>query len=324
MASIRTDLVRQAIERFPSLPNRAISRYILHTHGAIFDGDLEKIRDAVRYQRGAHGEEKRLKIGSKVLKRTGPVEMPLTWGRVRKPFRLSPGLWATLADIHAPFHEAKAIESAVCYCQKQKVTGLLFNGDLQDCAAVSFWTTVDRRNFDLEIESFLDFLDFIQSEFPKAEKVWKPGNHEYRLPRYYAAKAPELIGIPLAAFDVVLGLEHRGIEMLEYKQIVMAGKLPILHGDEYRMSTAVNPARGLFLKTNSWALCSHFHRTSEHSERNIQGQLLTTWSTGCLCNLSPDYQPSGNWNHGFALVAVEKDGNFEVENRRILPNGKVV
>ena len=183
MASIRTDLVRQAIERFPSLPNRAIARYLLHSHGTIFDGDLEKIRHAVRYQRGAQGEEKRLIIGSRALKRTGPVEMPLTWGRVRTPHKLSPGLWGVLADIHNPFHEARAIESAVCYCQKQKVTGLLFNGDLQDCAAVSFWPTVDRRNFDLEIESFLDFLDFIQSEFPKAEKVWKPGNHEYRLPR---------------------------------------------------------------------------------------------------------------------------------------------
>ena len=31
-----------------------------------------------------------------------------------------------------------------------------------------------------------------------------------------------------------------------------------------------------------------------------------------------------NWNWGFAFVNVEEDGNFEVTNRRILSNGKVV
>jgi len=41
--------------------------------------------------------------------------------------------------------------------------------------------------------------------------------------------------------------------------------------------------------------------------------------------MHPDYAPYGtNWNWGFAIVNVEKNGNFEVVNRRILPNGKVV
>lgn len=35
-------------------------------------------------------------------------------------------------------------------------------------------------------------------------------------------------------------------------------------------------------------------------------------------------QRQSNWNWGFALVNVEKNGDFEVENRRILPSGKVV
>jgi hypothetical protein len=42
------------------------------------------------------------------------------------------------------------------------------------------------------------------------------------------------------------------------------------------------------------------------------------------CDLNPDYAPYGNWNWGFALVDVEKNGNFTVENHRILPSGAVV
>jgi len=116
-----------------------------------------------------------------------------------------------MPDVHVPFHEPKPIEAAVKYAQDQGATGILFNGDLQDCAAVSFWPSTSKRDFDKETETMLDFLDFIEKEFPGIPKVWKPGNHEYRLPRYYGAKAPELIGMPLMSFDVVLGLEYRNI-----------------------------------------------------------------------------------------------------------------
>ena len=319
----RVELVRRTIEKFKHLPNRTIARYILHHYGVMFDGDLEKIRSAIRYQVGQNGEDSKKRIGGKVIAKER-CTIPPTWRIQRQVHTLPAGLWFIMPDTHVPFHEPKPIEAAVKYAQEQGVAGILFNGDLQDCAAVSFWPSTSKRDFDKETETMLDFLDFIEKEFPNRPKVWKPGNHEYRLPRYYGAKAPELIGMPLMAFDVVLGLEYRNIEMLQYKQIVMAGKLPILHGDEYKISTAVNPARGLFLKAQSWAACAHFHRTSEHTERRIDGTLLTTWSMGCLCDLSPDYNPYGAWNWGFMLVNVEKDGNFEVENRRILPNGKVV
>jgi hypothetical protein len=105
----------------------------------------------------------------------------------------------------------------------------------------------------------------------------------------------------------------------------MAGKLPILHGDEVRLAAVnVNPARSLFLKTNSWAMCSHLHRDSQHSSKNIFEQYLTTWSTGCLCDMHPTYNPFGNqWTWGFAIVTVDSNGDFGVENKRILPSGKV-
>jgi hypothetical protein len=107
--------------------------------------------------------------------------------------------------------------------------------------------------------------------------------------------------------------------------MVMAGKLPIFHGDEFRaLSIAVNPARGLYLRAKTWALCGHYHNTSEHTPKDCHGTYLTCWSVGCLCDLSPDWNPYGNWNHGFALIDIEKNGQFTVTNKRILSNGKVV
>jgi hypothetical protein len=57
----------------------------------------------------------------------------------------------------------------------------------------------------------------------------------------------------------------------------------------------------------------------------LKGELITTWSFGCLCDLEPEYNPYGNdWNWGFGLISIEKSGHFEVINLRVLPSGKVV
>lgn len=319
----KTKIVFDAVQRFQTLPTRTIARYILDNYGDLWDGNLERIRTAIRRRRGTSGEEKRREV---YVLPTGDVKMPKTWGEVREPYVLSPGLYVFLPDIHVPFHSVVAVESAVAYAKSQKVTGIIFPGDAQDCASISFWGSRRKRNFDKEVEIFIDFLNFIQREFPSEKKVYLPGNHEYRLPRMYQTRVPDLMGLPLLAMDAVLNFEGRGFDFLEYSRLIMAGELPVLHGHELGgVSTAVNPARGLMLKTKSFAMCAHFHRTSEHTDRSIRNKLLTTWSMGCLCDLSPDWFPYGNnWNWGFALVNVEKDGNFEVENKRILPNGKVV
>ena len=319
----RSDIIKEALRRFPKLPTQTIARYILHNYGAFFDGSLENIRHSLRYRLGADGSKMRER-NKNIIKRP-EIKMPVTWRRQRPPYKLKPGLWLVLSDTHIPFHEPKPIEAAIKYGQEKQATGILFNGDMQDCAAVSYWPSAIKRDFDKEIEATIDFLDFLEQELP-VPIVYKPGNHEYRLPRLFASKVPDLIGVPLQAMDTVLGLESRGIEFLDYHQIVYAGKLPIIHGHEIMaISRAVNPARGLFMRTKSWSACSHCHSTSEHSERNIQGNYLTTWSFGCLSDLNPDYcSVASPWNWGFGMINVEKSGQFVVENLRILPNGKVV
>ncbi|MDD5265154.1 MAG: hypothetical protein PHU43_10035, partial [Candidatus Bipolaricaulis sp.] len=288
----------------------------------IFDGNLENIRSSIRYYTGAQGEGHR-KTNKHII--AHELRLPPTQRRARPPYRLESGLWLALFDAHVPFHELKPLEAAIKYGKDRNVDGLLLGGDTHDCASVSFWPTAIKRDFDKELESLLDFLDFLNREFPDKKKVYKRGNHEYRLDRYYQINAPELKGVGLDAMDDVYGLDERGYDVVDDKQMILAGKLPIFHGHEFQnISRAVNPARGLFLKTKSWAMCGHCHTTSEHTSKNIQGTLLTTWSVGCLCDLSPDYNPFGNdWSWGFALVNVEKNGDFEVVNKRVLPSGKV-
>ena len=317
-------MAKDTLRRFPDLPKMTLANYLIKVHGDLYDDDIEKARAKLRYWAGKSGKKDRGR-GEKIPDDDRPT-MPRSRAPVRTPYTLPHGTWLVLADAHVPYHSQRAVESAIQHGQASGVDGVLLNGDVQDCKALSFWPDIDRRSFPREVEAMIDFLDFLQGEFSGARFVYKPGNHEDRVDQYYASNAPELIGLPTAQLETVLGLEARAIEFLGRKQLINAGELPIFHGHELRMvSTVVNPARGLFQRCKHSAMGAHHHRSSEHNESDVTGRLHTTWSLGCLCDLKPDYNPEcNNWNHGFAILSVEKDGSFEVENRRILPNGKVV
>jgi predicted phosphodiesterase len=328
--SRKSKIVKDAIRRFYHLGNRTIARHLIASHPEHFrnkktgEVDIEVARTAVRYHTGKFGKKNREK-GTGELFRDTPVKMPQTWARKRTPHELGVGLWLVLSDVHIPFHSEKAIESAIQTGIAEKVDGVFLNGDIWDAQAVSFWPQTT-RNFNKEIEAMIDFLDWLSRCFQGKKIVYKPGNHEYFLPRYIISNAPELIETPVDAVEKIFGFEERNIEFLDYMQIVKAGKLPIFHGHELRyLDRTVNPARGLSMRIFSYGACSHCHSTSMHPGRNIEGVDITCHSFGCLCNLSPDYDPYNmKWNWGFGLVNVEKNGDFEVINRRILPSGKVV
>jgi len=105
--------------------------------------------------------------------------------------------------------------------------------------------------------------------------------------------------------------------------LIYAGRLPILHGHEYGGFGVggVNPARGLSLKSFSSSLVGHSHRTSSHSERDINDKVMSWFSTGCLCGLHPEYAILNKWNQGFCYI--DTDGQeFAVNNFKI-HKGKV-
>jgi hypothetical protein len=131
--------------------------------------------------------------------------------------------------------------------------------------------------------------------------------------------------MPEMGLDRWLHLDKHNISLVEDKRIVMLGQLPVLHGHEKGkgISSPVNQARGAFLRLNHTVLEGHGHRTSGHCEPDMFGREVFCWSTGCLCELHPAYAPINKMNHGFALVDVQADGEFDVTNLRITAEGKV-
>lgn len=231
------------------------------------------------------------------------------------------GNWLVLSDIHIPYFDKYTIEQAVKEGKRRRVDGIFLNGDVMDCASLSTHKKYKRAPSygEVEIPMALEFVEYLRETFPKARILWKNGNHEERMLVYLMQKAAELADMKDLRIEEFLEFKRCGVEKVEDRRIVRLGKLNVIHGHELQGGGGVNPARWLFLKTCQVALCGHFHRTSEHFDRNMNDFLNACWSVGCMCQLHPHWNPLNKWNHGFAVVELNgKDGgDFHVHNLRV-------
>lgn len=261
------------------------------------------------------------------LKKSPKLELPESIHKKFPAERVdSNGWWLVLGDVHIPHHDRKTVELAVAEAKRRKCKGVLLNGDILDSHEVS---RHDRDPSALryvdEVERGKQFLGWLRKQLPSARIIYKHGNHDERLDAYIIGRAPALFGLEGVNLESILHFEDYSIESVRDRRVVQLGHLNVIHGHEYPggASSSVNPARGLYLKARSVAMCGHHHRTSEHHARDIKGKSEAAWSVGCACDLSPRWMPLTDWNHGFAFVHLDKGGEFGVENKRVL-NGRLL
>lgn len=81
-ANPSTAIVKEAMARFPHLPNQTLARYLLYNYPGTFQS-LEHVRRIIRYyygDSGAKDREKRPKVNR-------VVQMPFTWRKNGTPGR---------------------------------------------------------------------------------------------------------------------------------------------------------------------------------------------------------------------------------------------
>ena len=325
--SAKSELVAELCRKHPEATTIGLARRLAKEHPALF-ASVEAARSAVRLQRGANGNMHR-ELAS-VPRQPGKAgyapSCPPSFADTFEPFELKgTERLGVISDIHVPYHCEKAWEAAV-NSLKGRIDTLLINGDYIDCYQVSHWEKKPtKRRFKEELDSSIAGLRWMRESFPKARIVLKLGNHDERWEKFVWNRAPEIYDLPQCQIESILELDKLGIECVKDQRVVLAGKLPILHGHELQKGIAapVNAARGCFLRTNHSLLVGHSHRTSTHVEPDMFGREVAVWSTGMLCAQNPEYNRFAKSNWGFAYVHIEKDGEFSVENYRISKDWKV-
>jgi predicted phosphodiesterase len=248
-----------------------------------------------------------------------PYNLPKSDEREWTPYEIKGKRILVLSDIHVPYHNIKAITAVIDYAKEWRPDTILINGDGVDFYGLSRWEKdPKKRSFAEELDALAELIGVFKEHISE-NIIYKIGNHEFRYDRFLYMKAHELIGVSEFSLNALFSKRCGELKFVSDKQIMKAGKLNILHGHEFNqgISAPVNPARGLYLRAKSSCIQGHLHQTSEHTEPNLNGEIVTTWSVGCLCELHPEYAPINKWNHGFATVEVLEDGNFHVQNKRI-------
>ena len=256
----------------------------------------------------------------------GGPELPTPIEIECKPYEARDrGFWGVISDIHIPFHDLPTLKAFVKECKRTAVVGIHLNGDILDFHGLSdHFKEPNGPKIGEEIKKGRQLLEYLRGEFPKARIIYKEGNHDFRLKRYIANRAPELFDLTEVQLPSLLGMGNLGIEWVDDKRIVNIGNLPTLHGHEYQGGGGVMPARWLFLRTAESAMMGHFHHPTAYTFRSLTGKEIGLWSTGCACSLQPQYRPYNQWAHAFAMVDVQNDSHFVVHQRRVLKDGTVV
>ena len=314
-------MVLEWLDDYPTMPTRRMARALHHLHPDVFASE-RNARSAIGYYRGRSGARKlermatRAHVNDRIIDIPEPAEdewRPYIWPAGRSVIAIG-------ADMHIPYHDKRAVQIFGREALRAKATHMLLDGDTWDCYHGStFQPDPTKRPLKNEIRDTQVALLALQ-DATGAKLIYKAGNHESRLRKYIIRHAPALLGTPSSGIADALGLHRMGIDYVDEYTPIKVGKLGIVHGTEFGRGagSSVNPARGQYLKTAECAIVAHWHRTSEHTEpRTFAGEVITCWSLGCLCQLHPEYAPMNKWNHGFAVVTVERGGRFHVNNVRM-------
>jgi predicted phosphodiesterase len=326
----KADICKAALKRFPKTPILTLAKKIYEENSLVFN-NVEHARDVLRYHTGKKGSSNRDRLIDKSTLQElsynyAPFDdIPESFEEIREPYILSTSTKKILilSDIHFPYHNAAALKAAIKYGLEQGVDCIILNGDILDFYQLSdFSKDPSKPTFRKELELGRWFLKELRLAFPKAQIYYKIGNHEMRLERYLKVKAPEILDCDEFRLDILLEFAKHHVILIDKYTVIKAGNLNIIHGHEYKGAGGVYPAKYIYGKSKVNTICGHYHRSSTYLDKNMDGHYHGGFSTGCLCELSPDYMPYNEWVHGFAVVTMKKDGNFSVQNLTI-DNGEI-
>lgn len=327
----QSEICREYRHKYPDMPTAKLARIIYKDCPLLFNS-IESCRDIVRYIEGKHGKKMLKQVGDKVIphppRPTNPYHLPESHQKERTAFKLPLACNNILliSDLHIPYHDINAITIALDYGKQENVNTIFINGDLIDNAQVSrFERDLRKRSVKQEFDAAKQFLVSLRSAFPDAEIYWLKGNHCIRWEKFLAAKVQEIWDDPYFHLEERLRLNEQKIKILDDTVLVKVGKLSITHGHHIfkGIFSPVSPARGAYMRAKQSVIVGHLHRASHHPEIDLDGNVVSCWSTGCLCELRPDYNPLvSNSQHGFAHIKVEKNGDYHLKNYQII-KGKI-
>jgi hypothetical protein len=312
------------------MPTMTLAKIMYNENKLIFNS-VEHARTRLRYIEGKSGKgHRKYVINSKFFKKDdrnkSPFNLPQPEGDDLIPYDLDWKDFIVAGDFHLPNHRITPIETMLTYAKENGIKRLLINGDLMDNTPFTRWISEPVKHGDVVhfFNMAEDFLIEMKRHFD--EVIWLEGNHDFWYKRWLMTKADLLFHDNYFHLEQRLGLHKIGVKFLDQTHLVRTGKLYISHGHVMVKGGSATAAKRLLDKSGVSHLIGHLHIEQSHTKTNLDGSMYGAWVHGCMCTLTPEYQPFGGQAcHGFAHVTVNADsGNFKLRNYRIDKNGEIM
>lgn len=214
-----------------------------------------------------------------------------------------------IPDCHIPFHDKLVWETILAVGRHLRPDIVVIIGDFADCYAISFHPKSPERklNFKSEIEAASDELDRVEAlGVPRV--IFCEGNHENRLNRYLAQRAPELHGL-LSVRDLLRVDERPGWEWVPYQSWVKVGKVAYSH--EVGECGKYTAQRTLDAFGDN-IVVGHSHRGGVAYGGTVEGSKHVALNVGWAGDAAAvDYMHAAKtraWQAGFGLVEQDAEG----------------
>lgn len=217
-----------------------------------------------------------------------------------------------IPDTHVPFHDKRAWNLNLQIIKDRKPQHVVILGDFADFYSINgHGRDPKHRNLRLldEINAVNHELDRLDKVIPRgAKKYFIQGNHEYRLDRYIAQKAPEMDG--LTTTPEAFHLKKRGWHYTPYHHFLQLGKVFYTHDTGKAGASAHISAANSF---NDNAVIGHTHRASLSIVGNNRGKPHVAAMFGWLGDINAaEYMHLINarrdWALGFGTGHMASDG----------------
>jgi len=245
-------------------------------------------------------------------------------GEIGKKRFMTEGRHLILPCMHIPFHNKRMLSSILNLISIDiDFVGLHIIGDFVD---LNTFSSHDKGKFPAqsgltyksEMKSGNDVLDLIldSQDFYDKSYIW--GNHEDRFRRYYSDM--EHAKRPLQSPTVELNLRGRGFAVHEdwMRDYVTLGKHLQLHHGQF---CGIHTAKMHMDRLRSSNMFAHTHRIQHYIEGNMGSYNIGFG--GDLSSPAFNYMPratKSTWQNGCAVVTLDKDGNYFVEQLTFINN----
>lgn len=215
-----------------------------------------------------------------------------------------------IPDMHHPYADDLVWRTILAVAREAKPDIVVIIGDFCDFYSVSFHAKDPARGARLraEIDYCNDALNELQQTGVR-RVVFVEGNHENRLARWVAERAPELFR--MMTVQDLLGIEKRGWEWVPYKSWITIGKMSYTHDVE---RCGINAGRQSLIDFGGNLTFGHSHRGSTTYQGTLDDGQHVCLNVGHGSDYDKvDYRNRArakrDWQHGFGWQVQTSNGD---------------